>query len=582
VRWRTRCAGRLTKTALAALAMLAAACDRTGSSGTGGSEAGGGGSRPAAEETTGSWFTEVTEEVRLRFVHDAGVDGSYFMPQIMASGCALLDYDNDGDLDAYLVSAGPRAAPRPNRLFRQESDGSFTDVTDASGLGDRGFGMGVACGDYDNDGDVDVYLTNYGPDQLYRNNGDGTFANATTEAGIRNDSWACSASWVDYDADGHLDLFVANYLHYPDGAGCSGENGELDYCGPATAPPTADVLFRNNGHGRFSDVSRASGIGRRLGRGLGVICEDFNMDGRVDIYVANDGEANLLWINNGDGTFTESAVEMGCALDRFGAGQASMGLAAGDVDNDDDPDLFMTHLARETNTFYRNLGPRGFDDQSALSGLGPPSLPFTGFGTAFFDIDHDGWPDAAVVNGRVKRGPRRPGVDPSLVVADYAETNLLFRNEGGGRFSDITGSAGAFGRHVEMSRGLAIGDVDGDGALDMLTTAAHSPARLYRNTVPQRGHWIIIRAVDPRLRRDAYGAVVTVAAGGLRQRRTIQAGFSYASSSDPRAHFGLGAATRIDTVIIRWPDGLVERFEVDGVDRAFTLRRAEGRAVRGE
>ncbi|MHC5115060.1 MAG: CRTAC1 family protein [Planctomycetota bacterium] len=524
-------------------------------------------------------FDEVTGSSGLAFVHDAGLDDSYFMPQIVGAGAALLDYDGDGDLDAYLVNGayrdGSEAAPR-NRLFRQDDGLRFTDVTEEAGVGDEGFGMGVAVGDYDNDGDPDLYLTNYGPDALYRNDGDGTFTDVTAAAGIAEDRWGSSAAFLDYDRDGFLDLYVVNYLHYPDPKVCADDAGRPEYCGPKASPGVPDMLLHNEGDGTFRDVSADAGIAEVSGKGLGVICEDLDRDGHIDIYVANDGEANQLWMNDGDGTFTESAMVLGAALNMFAATEASMGVTAADVDDDGDLDLFMTHLARESNTLYRNDGTGSFDDVTAASGLGAASRRYTGFGTAFLDFENDGSMDVAIANGRVTRAtPRTPGEDP---LAPYAEPNLLFVNDGSGKFTDVSDRAGAFCEASEVSRGLAVGDLDDDGGVDVLVTNCQGPARLFRNTTPDRGHWLIIRAVDPALRRDAYGARIVVTAGGRARHRTVNAGYSYASSCDPRAHFGLGDAATVDSIEVHWPDGLVESFPGGAADRLITLERGKGRS----
>ena len=523
------------------------------------------------------WFTEITPHPVLDLRNDPGADATYFMPQIMGAGAALLDYDGDGYLDLYLVngpfSTGPGGASSMNRLFRREPDGSYRDVTEASGLGDTGYGMGVAVGDFDNDGDPDVYVTNYGPDALYRNNGNGTFTDVTAAAGAINGRWACSASFVDYDRDGFLDIYVANYVHYPAPRVCADDAGRPEYCGPLASPPTTDVLFHNNGDGTFADVSVTSGIASVAGRGLGVLCEDLDGDGWPDIFVANDGEPNFLWMNNGDGTFTESAVVLGVAVNVFAASEASMGITGGDVDQDGDLDLFMTHLASESNTFYRNDGTGSFDDASAASGLGAPSFRLTGFGTAFLDFDNDGDLDVAVVNGRVKRGQLVDGVDERAALASYAEPNMLFRNNGAGIFANVSTHALAFTRRIEVSRGLAVGDIDNDGDLDLLVSNCNGSARLYRNETPDQGHWLIVRAVDPRLRRDAYGARVTVHVQGRTLLRTVNPGSSYASSSDPRVHFGLGDATEANEIEIRWPDGQVDRFGRFSADQIITLKK---------
>jgi hypothetical protein len=522
-------------------------------------------------------FTDITEQAGLDFVHDAGVDGSYFYPQIIGAGGALLDYDSDGDLDIYLVSGAhrtpPSGPPPTNRLYRREADGRYRDVTAESGLGHPGFDMGVAVGDYDNDGHPDLHVTSYGPDVLFRNNGDGTFTDVTSAAGIDNPLWSVSASFFDEDWDGDLDLFVVNYVDSPTPRVCRNEAGQPEFCGPTAFPGTPDVLYRNNGDGTFTDASRAAGIDAIQGRGLGVACHDFDGDGQLDVFVANDGEANFLWMNRG-GVFTEAAAMAGVALNRFANTEASMGVAAGDVDEDGDVDLFMTHLVRESNTSYRNDGLGTFDDVTASMGLEASSLAYTGFGTALLDFDHDGGLDLVVVNGRVKAAEVLAGADGTSPLAAYAEPNLLYRGDGRGRFVDVSEHAGALCRDVEIGRGLATGDIDGDGDLDLLVCNNHGPARLYRNDAASGGHWLLVRVVDSRLRRDAYGAQVTVHAGGRVRRRIVNPGLGYASSSDPRVHVGLGDARRVELLQVRWPDGHVRELTDVAADQSIVVERA--------
>ncbi len=530
----------------------------------------------------GPLLTDITDESGLDFVHDAGVDSGYFMPESIGSGGAFLDYDNDGNLDIYLVNGARRGTNDPdrpsprNRLFRQVHDGAFLDVTETSGLGDAGYGMGVAVGDIDNDGDVDVYITNFGPDALYRNNGDGTFSDISDAAGISNPEWGTSAVFFDYDLDGFLDIYVANYLALDTTVSCSDEAGRRDYCGPGAFLGVPDVLYHNNGDGTFTDVSVASGVARGSSKGLGVVSADLDGDLYPDVYVANDGEANHLWLNQRDGTFRDHALRLGAALNGFGIAEAGMGIALNDVDNDADLDLFVTHLRAESNTLYRNTGDAGFFDETAPAGLAGPSLPYTGFGTGFFDYDHDGDLDLAVANGRVIRGPlltgEGRGAERPGYWDDYAEPNLLFENDGNGRFSDVSDRAPALSRYVENSRGLAFGDVDNDGDIDLLVTNGGGRARLIRNDREQ-GHWLMIRAVDPALRRDAIGATITVVVGEKRLQRLIAPGYSFLSSNDPRAHFGLGAAARVDRIIVRWPDGEIETHPGVAADRIITLRK---------
>ncbi len=533
--------------------------------------------RPAAAGR--ALFTDIAATSGLVFHHECGYDGRYLYPEIMGAGAALFDYDNDGDLDVYLVNGGrhhaegAEAQSPSDRLFARESDGTYRDVTSSAGIDERRYGMGVAVGDYNNDGFLDVYVLNFGADRLYRNNGNGTFTDASDEAGIRNDKWSVSAAFVDYDRDGWLDLYVVNYVNYPEPRTCSDSAGRVEYCGPTSATPVSDVLYRNRGDGTFEDVSRRAGMASVAGHGLGVVCEDYNRDGWLDIYVANDGSANHLWINRQDGTFAESAVILGAAVNRFGKPEGSMGVTAGDVDGDGHLDLFMTHIVQESNTYYR--GRDGwFEDTTAEVGLAAPSVPYTGFGTMFVDFDLDTHLDLIVANGRIKRGGAAVEAGASGPVAAYAERSLLFMNDGRGRFLDQTAARGGdFGRVPRVSRGLAVGDIDNDGDVDVLITNTCGPAELLRNDGTDTNRWLALRLVDPALQRDAYGARVTATVGDRRLVRTLNPNQSYASSNDPRVFFGLGIAERVDELEIAWPDGLVERLPAVAANQHLTIRR---------
>lgn len=539
-----------------------------------------------SEPSRATFFTDVTDEVGLRFLHHPGVDGSYFLPEVFGSGAAFLDYDNDGNLDIYLLNgsrhsnhAPGKAAPK-NRLFRQNPKGTFEDVTDSSGLGDTGYGTGVAVGDIDNDGDADVYVTNYGPDTLYLNNGNGTFTEISKAAGIRNPEWGSSVLFFDYNLDGFLDIYVSNYVAFDPSRHCTDAAGRQDYCGPGGFSGVPDLLYRNNGDGTFTDVSVASGIAEAASKGLGVVSADFNDDLYPDLYVANDGEPNHLWTNQHNGTFQEEALIFGAALNELGRAEAGMGIALGDADNDADFDLFVTHLREESNTFYRNTGEYGFQDDTTSTALAGVSLPYTGFGTGFVDYDHDGDLDLAVVNGRVIRGPVLTNHDPPGYWDPYAEPNLLFENKSG-RFADVSDQAGALCQQIENSRGLAFGDVDHDGDIDLLVTNDGGPARLLRNDVPEKGHWLLIRAIDPALRRDAIGAKIVVTVGSKQLLRTISPAYSYLCSNDPHAHFGLGRATVVDQIQVRWPDGEMDTYTGIEADRILTLKKGQSHVIDG-
>ena len=529
------------------------------------------------------WFADVTDAVGLDFVHDAGDLGQLLTPQATGSGVALFDFDGDGRLDLYLLTNGGPAAASTNRLYRNMPDGTFRDVTAGSGLGIPGFNMGVAIADVNNDGRPDVLVTQVGGVRLFLNLGDGKFADVTEAAGLSNPLWATSANFFDFDRDGWLDLVVVNFVDFDPSKACKGPDGAPDFCPPHQFRRTVTKLFRNLGRTgadsaavHFKDVTVAAGLAAAPAPGLGVYCADFTGDGWPDIFVANDGKPNHLWVNQRNGTFTEEALPRGLAVNGMGQAYAGMGVAVGDVDNDGMIDLYVTHFFSETNTLWVQ-GPRGqFQDRTHATGLLGSDWRATGFGTVLADFDQDGWPDLAVANGRVTRGTPTPNPALGAVLGQYSERNQLFRNEGGGRFRDLSARNPPFCGTPNVARGLACGDLDGDGAPDLVATTVAGRARVYRNVAPGRGHWLLARALDPRLKRDAYGAEVSVRAGGRTQLRVINPGDSFLSSSDPRAHFGLGGSAGYEGVRVRWPDGLDESFPGGPADRAIELRRGEG------
>jgi len=529
------------------------------------------------------WFTDATADSGIVFRHEAGPVGRSFMPQIMGSGAAILDYDNDGRFDLYLVQNGGPDSPDRNQLFRQRADKTFENVSAGSGLDLAGHGMGVAVGDIDNDGWVDVYVSQFSGGRLFRNRG-GHFEDVTVSAGVEQPRWGVSSAFFDYDRDGWLDLIVVNYVDYDPSHVCADAGGKADYCHPSQFDGTASRLYHNRGRdaaGRwrgFEDVTVSAGLAAP-GPGLGVLCADFDGDGWPDIFVANDARPNRLWINQKNGTFTDEARLRGVAFNALGNVQANMGVTFADVDGDGRLDLFCTHLTEEAHVLWRQSARGVFQDGTAAAGLAAPRWRGTGFGAILADFDHDGAVDLAVVNGRVARGPTvaAPGLDPHW--HRYAERNQLFVNDGTGRFNDISEANTFFCGAAAVSRGLVWGDLDGDGALDLLVTTVAGPARLYRNSAPKRGHWLMVRAIDPTLKRDAYGAVVTVRAGAHRWVSLINPAQSYLCSGDPRAHFGLGAIERVEEIRIDWPDGLAEVFADKAADRLWLLRRGEGRKV---
>ena len=529
------------------------------------------------EEPSGpAWFEDITKASGLDFTHDTGPSPEkYFFPKLMGSGAAFFDYDNDGRLDVYLVQNGGPGSTSTNRLFRQLPDGTFEDVSAGSGLDVTGHGMGLAIGDVNNDGLPDVLLTEYGRVRLFLNQGGGKFRDVTAESGLDNPNWGTSAAFFDFDRDGWLDLVIVNYVNYDPTKPCGGVVGRNDFCGPQAFTGTVTRLFRNLGAGRFQDVTIKSGLGRAAGAGLGVVCVDLTGDGWPDILVANDAAANHLWVNQKDGTFAEEAVLRGLAYDGLGVPQANMGIALGDVDGDGLPDVYMTHLPEELPVLWKQ-GPTGyFQDKTGAARLTRSRWRGTGFGTCFGDFDHDGSLDLAVVNGAIIHGGRPPPVSGAFWDR-FAERNQLFANDGSGRFRDVTLDNPAFCDRPAVSRGLVCGDVNNDGALDLLVTAINGPARLFRNVAPKQGHWLLVRAIDPALGgRDAYGAKITVHTKARRWVRHVNPGYSYLCSNDPRAHFGLGRVERVDAIEVVWPDGTTERFPSQSVDRIITLRKSK-------
>jgi hypothetical protein len=541
-------------------------------------------------------FNEVSNAAGLKFQHYNGMTGKFYLPEITGSGIALFDFDNDGDLDVFLVQgnilepntrAGDtqfpwRGSESPRgRLFRNDlvvaKDGSrtlrFTDVTDKSGIVADGYGMGVAVGDINNDKWPDLYLTNLGHNQMYLNKGDGTFVDVTKKTGTDDPRWSTSASFFDYDRDGWLDLMVLNYAAFSvtNSPTCYAGTTARDYCTPRVFRAPGNRLFHNKGDGTFEDVTVSAGLDKEFGHGLGVVTADFDGDGWPDIYVANDGDPNQLWINQKNGTFKNEALLAGAAVNRDGQAEAGMGVDAGDFDGNGTNDIFVSHLMDETNTLYTNLGKGFFEDRTREAGLGMPGHRFTGFGTSFFDYDNDGWLDLLVANGAVQLLPELIKKKDPLPLG---QPNQLFHNDGKGKFVEVSDQAGEAFQLLEVSRGAAFGDIDNDGDTDVLITNNNGPARLLLNQVGSRNHWLGLRLIGRESGRDMLGTQVEIVISKDKTlRRRARTDGSYLSANDPRVLAGLGSATRVEAVRVHWPDGSIAEWKDPPVDQYSTWRQ---------
>lgn len=513
-------------------------------------------------------FVDATEKAGINFRHVNGAEGTYHLPETLGAGGAFFDADNDGFLDIYLVNSGywdksPSVKQATSALYRNNRDGTFTDITTSARVENLGnYGQGAACADYDNDGNVDLYVTNFGANVLYRNNGNGTFTDVTVSAGVGDPGWSSSACFLDYNSDGHLDLFVVNYLVYSlevPYLPC-GEDGIHTYCHPSLFEGAPDRLYRNNGDGTFTDVSQAAGVdgigGLFHGKGLGVVSADFNNDGAPDLYVANDDTRNDFFYNNRDGTFSEISLLAGCAYSFNGVAQAGMGVTVGDYNNDSWLDIFVTNLSYETNALYRNNGDGTFTDVIYEAHLGKESYLYVGFGTGYFDADNDGWLDLFIANGHII-----DNIEDTHDILTYRQPDQLFRNNADGTFQEISDSAGGYFQRPTVSRGTIFGDYDNDGDIDLLITENKGPATLLRNETTAQNNWITIKTLGMISNRDGIGTRLTMTAGGHTQMREVNPGASYMSSHDALCYFGLGANTTVDRLEVRWQSGVVQVFE---------------------
>ena len=521
-------------------------------------------------------FEDVAAEAGLDFQHFSGSPEKQYILESMSGGVAWIDFDRDGWMDLYLVNGGhweelvQGKRTVSNALYRNNGDGTFTDATEKAGVGNRHWGMGVAAGDYDNDGWVDLFVCNYGPNTLYRNNGDGTFKEVTGTAGVGDGRWAVSASFGDYDADGWLDLYVTNTVQFdfknPDPMECH-YRGITVQCGPLGMVGDSDILYRNNGDGTFRDVSEKAGVSDVTpSYGLGAIWSDYDNDGDLDLYVANDQMANFLFRNQGDGTFEETGLFAGAAFSDDGTAQGSMGVDFGDYDRDGLLDIYITHFSDDYNTLFRNLGQGRFRDMTRGAGLTFSSWPMVGWGTGFVDLDHDGWEDIFAANGHVF-----PQVDGYKIGTSFHQRSQVFRNLGDGKFQEV--SAGLDTLKSWSSRGVAFADYDNDGDMDVAVNNLDGVPWLLKNQKgSEAGNWLLLSLEGTRTNRSAIGARVSLETADGKQMREVRGGSSYESTHDFRVHFGLGRLDTVKTLTVRWTDGTTQDFENLAANRIYRLK----------
>jgi hypothetical protein len=536
--------------------------------------------RVAFADTKTVEFIDITNSAGVKWGINRLAPGVKYLIETMGGGGGFIDYNGDGLLDIYLVCYSQTPQPNPNAklkdaLYRNNGNGTFTDVTESAGISNSMLGMGLTVGDYNKDGWSDMYITGYGASKLYRNNGNGTFTDVTTQAGVNNKLWGASAAFFDYDSDGYLDIFVCNYLSFdPEGkVPCDFFEG-IPYCYISRFKGSASALYRNNRDGTFTDVSAKAGIAYHKGNGLGVVAFDYNNDGRMDIFQANDATPNFLFRNDGNGTFSEVALEANCALDPNGEHRGGMGVDAEDLDGDGFQDIFVTNFSQQTNAFWHNNGDGTFDETTFELGLGKISIPMSGFGTRFFDYNNDGLVDLFVLNGH----PFGP-IQKVFPETTYAEPPFLFENTGKG-FREVAAEHGAVLKKFYLGRGLAIGDIDNDGDSDMLLMNAGEPPLLLRNDGGNQNSWLGLKLVGAKSNRDSIGAKVTVRAGSLRRAKQILGGTSYCSASDLRLLFGLGKSQKVDEVEVRWPSGIITTLKNVVINRYLTIKEDDGQPAK--
>ena len=537
------------------------------------------GSAPDSQNAFPGKFVDITSASGIRFNYLSSHTPKHYLPETMGTGVAFFDYDNDGRLDIFLVNGAPLQDPTPkgsipqktgpnywNRLYHQKPDGTFEDVTEKAGLQGSGYGMGVAVGDYDNDGFEDLYVTAYGGNRLYHNNGDGTFTDVTEKAGVAGSGWSTSAAWVDLDNDGLLDLVVLRYLQWDfDDIWC-GEHkeGYRAYCHPDLFQPIAPLVYHNDGNGRFTEVSQKIGLSKR-GKGLGIALADYDRDGHIDLFVANDSMVEFLYHNKGDGTFEEVGLLSEVAVDGDGRTYAGMGVDFADYNNDGWPDLMVTDLANQRYALYLNSHDSTFSYASFTSGVARATMTHSGWGVRFLDYDNDGWKDLLIAQGH-----DLDTVELSYPNLHYREPMLLLRNTGK-EFVDVSSDSGAVFRQPWLSRGMAIGDIDNDGRLDAVVTTNDGPVHILHNETPTQNHWLLLKLIGHKSNRDAIGAEIKLVTAKGQQFATVSTASSYLSSSDKRVHFGLGSESAAQSIEIRWPSRIRQTLKNVHADQILTV-----------